>query len=312
MSSEKKVEILKRVLGAPYIKGDEYLYYCPKCDHHKKKLSINIVKNVFKCWVCDWSSKNIYRIISRYGDYRSKSEWKNFTQEINIQNLSDQLFAPAAVPQPQKMSLPKEFISLANKNLPSTSVRPLNYLESRGLNKGDIVRWKIGYCTTGLYAGRIVIPSFDDEGDINYFVTRSYDNNWRKYLNPGASKNIIFNSLYLNFDQNLTIVEGVFDAVKAGDNTIPLLGSTLTERSKLFYEIIKNDTPIYLALDSDAEKKANKLIALFLKYDIETYKIDIAPYNDVGEMSKEEFNSRKETAVLLNSNNYLLSRIMGI
>ena len=116
----------------------------------------------------------------------------------------------------------------------------------------------------------------------------------------------------MNFDQNLTIVEGVFDAVKAGDNTIPLLGSTLTERSKLFYEIIKNDTPIYLALASDAEKKAKKLIALFLKYDIETYKIDIAPYNDVGEMSKEEFNSRKETAVLLNSNNYLLSRIMGI
>ena len=80
----------------------------------------------------------------------------------------------------------------------------------------------------------------------------------------------------------------------------------------IVHEIIKNDTPIYLALDSDAQKKINKLIALFLKYDIEVYKIDIGAYNDVGEMTKQQFKRQKETAVLLDSNNYLLSRIMRI
>ena len=312
LSSEKKLKILKDVLGAPYINGDEHHFYCPKCEHHKKKLSVNIIKNVFKCWVCDWSSRNVYRIISRYGDYHSKNEWKSFAQEVDIRTLSDQLFTKIEKESPQKIDLPKEFISLANKKLPDTSLRPLNYLRFRGLDKNDIIKWKIGYCSIGAYAGRIIVPSFDCDGDINYFVTRSYDNNWKKYLNPKLSKNIIFNDLYLDFDHGLTIVEGVFDAIKADDNTVPLLGSTLTEKSKLFYEIIKNDTPVYLALDLDAEKKANKLISLFLKYDIEVYKIDTAPYKDIGEMTKSEFTTRKESAVLLNSNNYLLSRIMGI
>ena len=312
LSNEKKVKILKKILGQPYIKGEEYLFYCPKCDHHKKKLSVNIAKNVFKCWVCDWSSRNIYRIVARFGDYNSKSEWRTLTQQIDIRSFSDQLFEEPEETLPQKINLPKEYVSLVNKDLPNTSVRPLNYLESRGLGRDDIIKWKIGYCSTGKYSGRIIIPSFDSDGDINYFVTRAYDNNWRKYLNPNTSKDIIFNDLYLDFDQDLVIVEGVFDAVKAGDNAVPLLGSTLTEKSRLFYEIVKNDTPVYLALDSDAEKKSNRLISLFLKYDIEVYKIDIGSYNDVGEMTKQRFKSRKETAVLLNSNNYLLSRIMGI
>ena len=312
MSNERKLEILEDILGRPYNKGDEYLFYCPKCDHHKKKLSVNLVKNVFKCWVCDWSARSIYRIISRFGDYHSKNEWRSFNQGTEIRDFSEKLFAQIEDPPPQKLILPNEFVSLANKNLPNTSLYPLNYLRSRGLNKNDITKWKIGYCSRGLYAGRIVVPSFDCDGNINYFVTRSYDNNWKKYLNPRSSKNIVFNHLYLNFDHDLTIVEGVFDAIKAGENSVPLLGSTLTEKSKLFYEIIKNDTPIYLALDPDAEKKANKLISLFLKYDVEIYKIDVDPYADVGEMSKNEFLVRKESAVLLNSNNYLLSRIMRI
>ena len=116
----------------------------------------------------------------------------------------------------------------------------------------------------------------------------------------------------MDFEQDLTIVEGVFDAVKAGDNSVSLLGSTLTENSKLFYEIVKNDTPVYLALDPDAERKINKIIGLFLKHDIEIYKVDVAPFQDVGEMSKEEFVKRKAEAELINSNSYLLSRIKGI
>ena len=120
---------------------------------------------------------------------------------------------------------------------------------------------------------------------------------------------IIFNHPYVDFDEDLALVEGVFDAIKAGDNSVPLLGSTLTEYSKLFTEIVKNDTPIYLALDPDAEKKTNTLITLLLKYDVETYLVDVEPFNDVGEMTKAEFLQRKKSAVFLNADNYLLSRI---
>ena len=147
---------------------------------------------------------------------------------------------------------------------------------------------------------------------LNYFVTRSYDNDWKKYMNPNISRDIIFNYPYLDFDEDLIIVEGVFDAMKAGDNAVPLLGSTLNERSKLFSEIVKNDTPVYLALDPDAYKKTNKLISLFLRYDVQVHLVSVSPFSDVGEMNNKEFLQRKETATLLNSENYLLSKIMGI
>jgi DNA primase len=267
VSRERKLKILNRVLGSPYIRGAEALYHCPSCDHHKKKLSINIDKNVFKCWVCDWSGKNVYRIVRSHGSLNDRYEWKSFQQEVEIENFSDKLFGQSEKTAEQEIDLPDQFVSLANKRLPATSLYPLNYLKSRGIDKKTIIKWKIGYCPSGPYGGRILIPSFNKNGDINYFVSRAYDRNWKKYMNPDISKDIIFNYPYLDFDEDMVIVEGVFDAMKAGDNSVPLLGSTLNENSKLFSKIVKNDTPVYLALDPDAHKKTNKLVSLFLKYD---------------------------------------------
>jgi DNA primase len=312
LSEERKLKILKEILGDYYNSTDESLFSCPNCSHHKKKLSININKNVFKCWVCDWSGKNIYRIIRIYGTTDHRYEWKSFTRQVEIENFSDKLFEKPAEKEEKTTELPAEFISLANKNLSSTALRPFNYLKSRGLTKNDVIKWKIGYCCDGEYAGRIIVPSFNINGDVNYFISRSYDNNWKKYSNPNISKDIIFNHPYIDFDEDLILVEGVFDAIKSGDNSIPLLGSTLNDRSKLFYEIVKNDTPVYLALDPDASKKTNKLVNLFLRYDIETHVVSVSPFGDVGEMSSEQFKERKLSAVLLNSNNYLLGRIEGI
>ena len=74
--------------------------------------------------------------------------------------------------------------------------------------KKDILFWKIGYCSKGPYGGRLIIPSFNYEGNINYFIARSYERNILKYKNPPCSKNnIVFNHLYLDFKKPITIVE---------------------------------------------------------------------------------------------------------
>jgi DNA primase len=312
MSVDRKLKILNKILGSSYNKGPEALFYCPSCDHHKRKLSVNIEKNVFKCWVCDWSGKNVYRIVRKYGDIDSKYEWRSFHDQVEVEGFADKLFAQDHVKYQQTIDLPPEFISLANKKLPTTSIYPLNYLKSRGIGKQDIIRWKIGYCSSGKYGGRVIIPSFNLDGNVNFFVSRAYDNDWKKYVNPDISKDIVFNHPYVDFDEDLVLVEGVFDAIKAGDNSVPLLGSTLNENSELFYNIVKNDTPVYLALDPDASKKTNRLISLFLRYDIEIKMVKVLPYGDVGEMTKEQFLERKQTASVLDSDNYLLSRIARI
>lgn len=312
MSTDRKLKILKNILGDFYKNSAEHLFHCPRCEHHKRKLSINLDKNVFKCWVCDWAGGDIYRIVRRYGSYGSKQEWQSFSQRVEIENFAQKLFGHVEAVTEQVIDLPEEFISLANKNLPATSIYPLNYLQSRNIGKSDILRWKIGYCSEGQYAGRVIIPSFGMTGAPNYFVARTYSRDWKKYCNPPASRDIVFNHLYLDFDEDLVLVEGVFDAIVAGNNSVPLLGSTLREESALFQEIVQNDTPVYIALDPDAEKKAMQIIEKLLKYDIEVYKIEVDPYGDVGEMTKEEFAKKKQSAAFINSSNYLLRKIQGI
>jgi hypothetical protein len=83
------------------------------------------------------------------------------------------------------------------------------------------------------------------------------------------------------------------------------LGSTLREDSKLFQEITKHDTPIYVALDPDAEKKAMYLIRSLMSYDVELYKIDVTGYKDVGEMSTLEFSRRKKRATLMTQDSFI-------
>ena len=66
------------------------------------------------------------------------------------------------------------------------------YLYERGLCDNDFIKYGIGYCTSGEYGGRVIIPSYSTSGTLNFFVARSYDGNYFKYKNPEVSKDIIF------------------------------------------------------------------------------------------------------------------------
>ena len=184
--------------------------------------------------------------------------------------------------------LPSEMISLCNKHLPRSSQKALDYLYSRGIDDEQIKLWKIGYCTEGRYGGRIIIPSFNQNGDPNFFIARSYVGHRMKYLNPRTTKDIIFNELMIDWDEPVTIVEGAFDAIVAGTQGIPILGSTLRPQSRLFQALAINDTPVYIGLDQDAEKKASWMIKKMIEYDMEVYKIDTSAVEDVGSMNEEQ------------------------
>ena len=125
-------------------------------------------------------------------------------------------------------------------------------------------------------------------------------------MNGPGNKDIIFNELLIDWEREVTLVEGVFDAIVAGENSIPLLGSTLREDSKLFMKIVNNDTPVLLVLDADAQKKAMRLVKALLAYDIEVRMMDTSGYKDIGEMPRDVFQQRKEKAPFIDSDTYLL------
>lgn len=307
---KEKLAIIKGVLGSYYFSGGEHLFFCPYCNHHKRKLSINLDINAYKCWVCD-SHGNVRKIVNRYGTYSQKAEWRKLSNTVDISEFDNIFSSQKETEQPQWLELPEGFIFLGNKKLPPSANTALSYLKERNIFKEDILKWKIGYCHEGEYKNRIIFPSFNIDGRCNYYIARNYANEWPKYKNPPASKDIVFNELYIDWKQDIIIVEGIFDAVVAG-NALPLLGSTIRDNSNLFSKIINNCSKIYIALDEDAEKKALRIIKTMLQYGIEIYKIDTSGQEDVGSMARGEFERRKQEAVLFNAGSLMMHEIMQI
>lgn len=306
-----KVSLLSSALGEYHRTGDEILFFCPFCKHHKKKLSVNLKTNNYKCWVCDQRGKNIRRLLKARLSYSQLFEWDKINNIVDLTQLNSDLFEQQQAQIKEVIDLPKDFISLANKELPMTTKFAAKYLFDRGLTKQDILMWKIGVCLSGEYAGRIVVPSFDLNGNCDYFVARSYAKAFPKYVNPNISKDIVFNELFVDWNKDIVLVEGVFDAIKA-ENAIPLLGSTLNENTTLFNKIVKYDPTVYIGLDPDAEKKANDIINKLLHYDIQVYKIDVSGFDDIGTMTKTQFKERKDKSKLITDNWLLESQIMAI
>ena len=297
----EKLKLLKKALGHCWTNEEEHQFHCPKCNHHKLKLSVNIDKGVFKCWICDYSGTKISPLIRRFAP-SYYADWRLLEGEIDLDKY-DTIFADEVELPPQIIDLPENFQTLTGKKT-RLKQKPLNYLYSRGFTDTDILNWKIGFCDFGEYQDRVIVPSFDSEGNVSFFIARSYTDDWMKYRNPKVSKDIIFNDLNVDWDNDVILVEGVFDAMKC-KNAIPLLGSTLRENSLLFQKICERKPNVYLALDEDAKGKEFGIAKKLREYGIRTMSIKITPYSDIGEMPVAVVEERKQNADIVSDLDYL-------
>lgn len=297
----EKLKLLKKALGHCWTNEEEHQFHCPKCNHHKLKLSVNIDKGVFKCWICDYSGTKISPLIRRFAP-SYYADWRLLEGEIDLDKY-DTIFADEVELPPQIIDLPENFQTLTGKKT-RLKQKPLNYLYSRGFTDTDILNWKIGFCNFGEYQDRVIVPSFDSQGNVSFFIARSYTDDWMKYRNPKVSKDIIFNDLNVDWDNDVILVEGVFDAMKC-KNAIPLLGSTLRENSLLFQKICERKPNVYLALDEDAKGKEFGIAKKLREYGIRTMSIKITPYSDIGEMPVSVVEERKQNADIVSDLDYL-------
>jgi DNA primase len=298
---QEKLKLLKNAFGRCWSNGQEHLFQCPKCNHHKRKLSINIDKDVFKCWICDYSGTKISPLVRQYAT-AYYAEWRQLKGEIDLSKYENIFKEDYQVPK-QIIKLPENFQTLTGEKT-SLKRRALNYLYSRGLTDKDILVWKIGFCNYGEYQNRIIVPSFDEEGEVNYFIARTYTDDWVKYKNPQASKDVVFNDLNIDWRSDIILVEGVFDAIRC-DNAIPILGSSLSENSLLFQKICKKKPNIYLALDPDVKNKQLLIAKKLKEYGITVRCIEVSPYSDIAEMPKTTIKQRKQNADIVSDLDYL-------
>jgi len=159
----------------------------------------------------------------------------------------------------------------------------LSYCLNRNISTLDIVRYNIGYCTSGNFINRIIVPSYDCQGKLNFYCGRSFYDGYLKYRLCDGSKDIIGFELYTDFNQPVTLVEGVFDAMSVKYNVIPLFGKTLSKSLKL--KLVENKPPrVNVLLDNDALASSLKICEFLIANDITTYlvRLDGKDPNELG------------------------------
>jgi len=260
----KLVYLLERTLNSrskKLTKQDEYMFYSPFVSHYKPKLQVNIESQKWHCWVSNQGGHSIYSLFKKIN-----ADSRYFTE------LKDLVFTPSKSEDKTEskivVSLPREFLPLwtINKSLYRNQAK--SFLHKRGITDVDIKKYKIGFCDSGLYEGRIIIPSYDDKGLLNYFVGRSFVGEKMKYKNPNVSRDIVPFDWYIAWSKPIVLCEGVFDAMSIRSNAIPML-SKKPSKSLLQKIFEKNVKTIYIALDDDAKKDAYNMSEFFRDFGID-------------------------------------------
>jgi DNA primase len=277
---------LESVLGkGKHSSRGNYAFTCPFCNHHKPKLEIQLQTNTkgenpYHCWVCGTKGLKLPNLFKR-----AKFPYEKTLELHSILGTSPKKDLEI---KHHHVSLPKEFIHLSADN--SLEARRAKvYLKKRGITETEIIKYNIGYANFGQYNNSVIIPSFDNNFSVNYFVARSLDPNAsRKYDTPKCNKNeIIGFEAYINWSLPIILVEGAFDAMAVRRNAIPLFGKIISDAlmKKLVESSVKT---IYIALDRDAQKDALKHAETLLNYGKEVYFVDMED-KDPSEMGFEQF-----------------------
>ncbi len=176
------------------------------------------------------------------------------------------------------------------------------------INKEDILKFNIGYCDDGKYKNRVIIPSYDKDGKLNYFIARSFIQDIdRKYDNPPVSRDIIPFELFVNWEAPIILCEGVFDMMSIKRNAVPLLGKTITKGllDKLLASKVKK---IYIALDRDALKKSLDYAQMLMENGKKVYLVDL-PGKDPSEMGFKAFTDLVQKCKALTPSELLMRKI---
>lgn len=291
--------------------------WCPFCKHpskNKLKMSIHLEKGFYHCWLCDKKGNNVPYLVKQLNKNKFEESKRHFKLKTNV-GISLFEDENEDFEEDIRVDLPKGFkFFIENSSLSNPDVRDtFRYAVKRGVNKHKISMLRAGFSLNNDFKRYLILPSYDKRGVLNYYVSRNIDvdtHNSYKYKNaPIPKKNIIFNEININWKKPLTIVEGPLDLLKTNDNSTCLLGSSLTEDMLLFKEIIKNKTPVYLALDSDAYNKCLKIAKTLYSYDIDVKIVDTRGPEDVGDMDRQDFTDRIVKAKQYSYNDNILSKI---
>lgn len=220
-------------------KGSELRGVCPLClSEARLPFCVNPENGMWICHHCGEKGNGV-SLIARvlHISYRgaldklaslSKYKFDPRDEEPEVEDYKE-------VEVEDTVSLPEEF-RLLSDNMHSTLTKAhLDYLYGRNVTDDLIRDYRIGYCTSGRYTGRVIIPVYHFGRVVN-FVARSIQGREPKVLTPFGNHQ---NRYCFNLDRiwgerdDVVIVEGVFDALTIPERAVATFGKKITSEQVL-------------------------------------------------------------------------------
>ena len=228
---EKLYNILVVFLGEAKNGFDEntfqYQFPCPKCverdgwmESRKFNLEVNLQKQLFRCWKCDsvdeHMSGTIVKLIRMYGNEKLLQEYKDIIRAIRDSELyklnfsSNDFNIDTSIIEKEDLKFPPSFRPFKEGKYYNKGA--MRYLNERGIGWDIINRYNIGFTEKEedkkwkKSSYRIIIPSYNEYDELNYWVGRDYlpkkEGFTRvKYDNPDAKKKEIIQSIVAGCNQ---------------------------------------------------------------------------------------------------------------
>ena len=304
--SQLVINILDKALkskGQNLKKVNEYMWWSPFIQHHKPKLQVNVQTGKWHCWVSNQGGHNLFQLLKQVGAPREL--YKELSDTLGTTYYTSEKKDDKQV----TLNLPKEAKPLWNGGDSVQKLHALKFIYERGLDMSDVIRYNLHYCLNGIYQNRIIIPSYDSNGQLNYFVGRDFYKGGMKYKNPPVPKDIIGFDLYVNWSEPIVLCEGVFDAMAIKNNSIPLFGKTILP--KLYKKIVENQVShITICLDDDAFKDSIDMASKFMDNGIEVNFVKLKG-KDPSDLGYKNMINQLDTSTGMNFKELMRMKIYG-
>jgi DNA primase len=299
--------LLESVLGKgkPDKNKKDHVFHCPICNHKKPKLVVNVSSGQYNCWTCHppTKGKTPVSLFKKLGvDKARMVEMKSYFKSDRTKIEESET---------TRIFLPTEFIPMTDNDKSLEYRHAAVYLKNRGINESDIRKYNIGYCKTGRYRNRVIIPSYDRMGQVNYFIARSFEKDpYQKYDAPSVQKTeIVGMEYFINWSVPVILCEGIFDAIAIKRNVVPLFGKSIPKALMLKLVECQVKT-VYLALDKDALKEALTYSEQLINLGKEVYLIELDG-KDPSDLGFENMTKLLQQAKPLTFGEIILKKMMG-
>lgn len=234
--------------------GTELLTNCALCFDEKSRLYIEASSGLWMCHRCG-EKGHLLSLLVRVVELTFATAYP-LAESISAQPIDAPVVIEAhRAPPPSSVRLPRGFIRDAGDRYAG------DYFAMRGLSRTLVSDVGAGYCLTGYYAHRVIVPVIT-QGALRTWVART----WKPYeqkkvlmaVESQAARALFGYDLLVDERRHwkeLIVVEGVFDALRLWDlgyrETVATLGAHITD---LQMALMKHLRPSAVVLMRDADE----------------------------------------------------------